>query len=248
LSDQRKDQWIEQYEEAALGLLMEEYADAEGARLLQEYEEASQQGTMEPMPEELTNKCLKIIDQVYAKRHNRKLFSGITKTVGKVAVYALIVFGIISATVLSVDAWRIPVLNFILDESGNHASINFENSDNSTADKFEEIKREVSLCIPFGYELINQPSVEGAILNMRFCNAEGNRILITVRLSDSELVVDTEKAEYTELEINGHRALLIQKESLYIIWHDETERMAYEIYADGLSADEFWELVYSMAE
>lgn len=248
MTDPRKDLLIQQYEEAALGLLMEEYADAEGAFLLQGYEAASREDTAASMPQELADKCLKLIDRAYMKRRRGELLSGIAKSVGKLAVFAAIFCGLISVSVLSVEAWRVPVLNFILDESGDFASINFENADSQPPVRFAEIVDRVTGVVPAGYELMNQPDVDGLVMNMRLCNAEDNRILVTVHSSTSELVVDTENATCTELEFDGHRAVLIQKDYLHIVWCDERAQLVYSVYADGLTADGFWELVHLIAE
>lgn len=68
MSDQRKQQLVEQYEDLALSMLMEDYAQAEGERLLREFEEAERNGGLPEMPEELDRKCRNLIETSFAKQ------------------------------------------------------------------------------------------------------------------------------------------------------------------------------------
>lgn len=248
MRDQRKEQLLQQYEEAVLGLLLEEYADAEGRRLLQEYEASSKENTIAPMPDELADKCGKLIKQANAKNNRRKAFSGAAKAVCKVAVVVLAVMGIVSAAVLSVEAWRVPVLNFILDEGGDSAAIHAGYSNPTLKKQFEGIVDTVCDHVPFGYELIQPPAVDGAALLIQMKNSEEKLLTVTVNQETSQIKVDTEDAEYTELDLNGRQAYFIVKEGLYIIWLDNTQHLFYSVYAQDLSADAFWALVYALAE
>ncbi|MGM9600188.1 MAG: DUF4367 domain-containing protein [Faecousia sp.] len=248
MRDQRKDQLIQQYEEAALGLLLEEYADAEGKRLLQGYEASLKEGTIAPMPDELNAKCQKIIDQAYAKNHRRKLLSTITKAVGKAAMIALVLFGAVSAAILSVDAWRVPVLNFILDKSGDYAIVNSGSSNPALQKQFEGIVDTVCDYAPFDYALIQTPAVDEAALLIQMENSEEKLLTVTVRQSTDQIKADTEDAEYTELDLNGKPAYLIIEEGLFIMWLDEAQHLIYSVYAQDLPADAFWALVYALAE
>lgn len=248
MRDEQKDLLIQQYEEVALALLMEEYANAEGKRLLQEFETASAQGDIEPMPEELKAKYHKMIDQAYKKKRQRELFSGITKTVGKVAVVALMLFGIATTAILSVDAWRVPVLNFILDESGDSAIINIGYPDSDTNTRYEEILNIVCGHAPYGYTLTAVPPVDEEILLIKMKNREGALLNVTVSKSTSQITVDTENAEYTEYDLDGRQAYLIVKDGFYITWLDDTRNLIYSVYAQELSPNAFWALVNALAQ
>lgn len=248
MRDEQTDLLIQQYEEVALGLLMEEYANAEGKRLLQEFETASAQGNIEPMPEDLKSKYHQLIDQAYQKKRQRKLFSSITKTVGKVAVVALVLFGIASATILSVDAWRVPVLNFILDESGDHAVVNVGYSNSSLKKQFEEIVDIACDHAPSGYELSQTPAVNESILHVQMESTESKLLVVMVRQITDRISIDTEDAEYTELNLDGKHAYLVTEEGLYIIWFDDVRQLIYSVYAQDLPADSFWAFVHALAK
>lgn len=243
MRDQRKEKLIEQYEEAALGLLMEEYAEAEGARLLQ-----AQQSDDTVIPEELDAKCLALIDRAHGKFRRRQLVSNVCKAAGKAAAIALVFLGLASATVLSVDAFRTPVLNFLLEHTEKYTAIHFGDSQKSASASFENISDLVFGLVPEGYQLFNEPDVNDYALDMRFRNDAGNFIYVAVfDAASSNLSVDTEDASYAEMEIAGHQALFIQKNGYHIVWFDENTQLLFDIAANGLSEKEFWMFVHPLA-
>ena len=65
MSTEKKEDLIEQYEDAAFALMMSNYAEQEGNRLLQEFEEAKARGEVPAVPEELDKKCRKLIHKAY---------------------------------------------------------------------------------------------------------------------------------------------------------------------------------------
>lgn len=248
MRDERMDLWIQQYEEAALGILMEEYAKAEGERLLQEFETASAQDDFEPMPEELKAKYHQLIDQAYKKKRQRSFFSGITKAASKVAVIALLVFGIASAAILSVDAWRVPVLNFILAESGDQAVVNVGYSNSALKKQFEAIVETVRNNVPPDYTFTETPDTDKMALLIKMENKEGKLLNVCVSQENAQMTLDTENAEVEEIDLNGHPAYLIIKDGLYIIWFDDVKGLVISVSAQDISPNEFWVLVNALAE
>lgn len=248
MRDERKDQLLRQYEEAALGLLMEEYASAEGKRRLQEFEAASSQGDIEPMPEDLKGKCQQLIDRAYAKNRQRSFFSGVTKALGKVAVVMLMLFGIASAAILSVDAWRVPVLNFILAENGEFAFVNIGYDNPALKKQFKAIVKTVRENAPSDYAFTEAPAVDGMTLLIQMKNNEDNLLTVCASQETAQIKVDAEDAEITEVDLNGNTAYLIEKDGPYIIWHDEAKGLILSVTGRSLSQEAFWALVYALAE
>ena len=98
---------------------MEEY------KILTEYEEAKQNGTMPEMPEELDAKCRDLIDETFGCARCRARVKRIGAAVAKAAMVVLILLGLSTVTVLSVDAFRVPVLNFLIGRNEKYTSIIF---------------------------------------------------------------------------------------------------------------------------
>ena len=245
--DQRKDQLIQQYEEAALGLLMEEYANAQGGLLLEKFRTEAEQGDM-TMPGELDAKCEKLISRAYGKTRCRRALAGIARTVGKVAVVAVALLGLASVTILSVEAWRVPVLNFFIDKGEGYGFVNVGYYNPALKKQFEQILDKVCGAVPQGYEIISNPRVDEAALLIQMENKEGKLLTVEAVSESSSIKVDTEDAEVVEMDLNGRQGYFVAKDGAYIIWLDEGQHLVYSVYAQDLQPDEFWALVYSLAE
>lgn len=248
MRDEQTEQLIQQYEEVALGLLMEEYTKAEGERLLQEFETASAKGEIEPMPEDLKTRYHRLIDQAYQKKRRRKLFSCIAKTVGKVAVVALALLGIATTAILSVDAWRVPVLNFVLDKSGDYAEVSVGYSDSSLKEQYEAILETVCSNVPLDYTLMEKPNAEGLSLVINMRNSEGKLIRVCVRRGSSQITMDTEDAQIEEVNWNGTSAYLIKKNGIKVVWYDAAKGLIISAYAEDLPLDALYSLAYALTE
>ncbi len=249
MADVRKQELIEQYEEAALALLMEEYAEAQGELLWREYEEAVAQGKTEAMPQALKDKCQRLLQKAYKKGRNRSLLRRIFKTCAKVMVVALALFGILSATVLSIEALRVPTLNFILDRGGKFAFVNVGFNDAGLEKQFKAMVKTVEANLPKGYSLEETPDTSGMSLLIRTKNSEGEKLTIHVGRDTAQIKVDTENAQIQEMELEGgKKGYLIYKDGPYIIWHDEEKGLIISVAARKIEPDDFWRLVNALAK
>lgn len=247
MGDERKDKLLQQYEEAALALMLEEYADAEGQRIWEEYEAACAQGEMETMPEALTAKCRQMIDRAYEKKRNRSLCKRILKAGAKVAVVAMALFGIAAATVLSVDALRVPVMNFILDRSGKFAFVNVGCSNRPLEKQYKALVKTVQANAPEDYTFVQTPVTDEAVLLISMKNSKNEKLTICIGPETNQIKIDTEDAVIEELDLQGHTAYLIIKDGPSIIWHDSKKELIISVHARSLSPDAFWKLVNALA-
>lgn len=246
MRDVRTEQLLLQYEDAALGLLMEDYADTEGARVLQAFEAASRQGEIVPLPEDVDAKCLQLIDRAYAKTRRQEAVSKLLRTTGAVLAAVLVLFSLASITVLSVEALRVPVLNFILSKTNRYTSLQL-NSGDTPSQAHDGIADLVAALIPSDYRLVNQSDPDTDMLHLRYANEEGKLILVVVEPASAAILIDTENTQMIEMEVGEHTAFLMQKDGLHILWHDEEAALIYQVFADGLPADDFWILIYGLA-
>lgn len=243
MMDQRRQQLIEQYEDAALSLLMDEYANEEGERLLKEFEEAKKNGDLPDMPAELDAKCRKLIDQTFAKMERKECLKRIGRSVTKAAVLVFVLLGTLSTMVMSVEAFRVPILNFFFDESERFSSVKTNNSDVA-----ESINRGIvyrfESNMPSGFVEI-QKEIKDQYSSLCYAN-DDNVISLSVVRSSGELIVDTENVETTTVEINGHSVVYIIKDGYQLMWVDEQEESICTLFVRGLDESTFWEFAYSI--
>lgn len=247
MHDERRQQLMEQYEEAAISLLMDKLAEAEGAGLLREFEEASQNGTAMEIPAELDAKCRKLIEETFAKQKRGLRLKRIVAPIAKAAVIVLLLLGLSTATVLSVDALRIPVLNFLADQSGRYSSVIFNNHSDAHDPASDNVAARLENNLPEGYSVV-QNSIVGSSGTIVCSNAENHLIYLEVTQTECGLNVDTEDNEYTNAEFGDYQAVFQDKGGYHLRWLNENGQTVYTLVAKGISISEFWELAYAIAE
>lgn len=247
MSAKHKSEVEERYEEAALSFLMEKYAEEDGARILQEFEDASKNGDVPEVPAELDAKCRQIIQSSFAKQDIKCRLQQITRGLAKVAVFVFIFLGVATTVVLSVDALRIPVLNFLLEKYDRYSSISFS-AEEPTPSSDDLMSRINDAPIPEGYALVAQSIESDNSVALCYENEASHVITITVSPLNVTTNVDTEDADQIEIVVNGHQAFFVEKEGLRIVWANKDKALLYNIFASDLDTDSFWTLVFFLAE
>lgn len=245
MGSDRRQQLQEQYEDAVLALLMDEYAEAEGAQLLREFEELEAKGAIPELPAELDKKCKKIIDSAFRRQKIKLLLKQAGRFATKVAVVALAILGLSTATVLSVDAFRAPVLNFIMDRSGKFSKVAFSDDVEAETDSVSATIMRFEGCLPEGYQVCHK-NVDKAMCSIHCVNASNSVISLNVSQTSTGLAVDTEDAGFAEVEFGEFPAAFQEKNGYHLMWVGDDE-IVYILYANGLSTKEFWELAYATA-
>lgn len=248
MNDQRRQQLVEQYEDIALSLLMDDYADEDGARLLQEFEAAAKNGDLPELPDELDEKCRKLIDESFEKRERSNLLTRIGSTVLKAAVYVFVLLGLSTAMVLSVEALRIPVLNFFVQYTDIYTSLSMEEPDTDVQVQLDDLERRLQSLISDEYILVARETDKEGYLGLYFQNASGNIIALVANPSVGTINIDTEDSNAIRMELNTYDAVFVEKDGFHIIWYNSDSQMIYDLFADGMEADCFWELAYALAE
>lgn len=248
MEDKHRQQLLEEYEEAALRLWMDEYAELEGERLWKEYQEAEGNGEVPEIPEELDKKCKQLIHSSLKKQKRKQAFDQFMRSASRIAACLCIILVCSSAVVLSVEAFRIPVINFFLRLENRYTSLSFSDPTVTAESRADELKKLSGISIPPDYSLVLQNTYENGCIFLCYQNESNNVITIMVNPADGEFNYDTEDATQTEMELCGHKAFFVEKEGFRIIWLDAEENLIYELVSDGLDINTFWKLAFLLAE
>lgn len=247
MSDQRKQQLVEQYEDLALSMLMEDYAQAEGERLLREFEEAERNGELPEMPEELDRKCRNLIETSFAKQARGQRLKKIVRMASKAAVYAAVFLGLSTITILSVDALRMPVLNFLMDQSGRYSTVVYQNDPVTQIPEGDPVLVRFENNLPKGYQVIDKDiyATNGFI----YCeNAIKESIYILYSETNCGLNIDAEITNYIDMDFAGRKAVFWDKEGYHLMWLEDDIHMVYTFLATDLDERSFWKLAYTVVE
>lgn len=249
MNDYRRQQLLEQYEDAALSLMMDRYANDDGARLLQEFEEAKARGEVPEIPPELDAKCRKLIDETFAKEQRKITFLSTAKKLSRIAACALVLLGICTVTVLSVEAIRVPVLNFLLKHTERSTSMQLSDQYHLVEESYtyEELAVLESV-IPSDYEQVLQSTEEDGTHTVYYQDSVGNIFSLCISPEMGILDYNTEDVEQKTMTLLNHPAVFVDKDGYRIIWINEEKSMTYNLFSNGLDSETFWEIAYAIAE
>lgn len=247
MNDEHRQRLVDEYEEAAMKLLMDEYAEAEGKRLWQEFVQAEENGNVSDISEELDNKCKQLIQDSFAKRNRRAQLRRALRAFNKVAIITLILLGISTTLVLSVDALRIPVLNFFLRSNDRYTAITLNEENQSLQNELEDIQNSIGYLIPNEYALVFEDISDHGSMQLLYQNELGKIISLAVTPASGQLVIDTEDASVKETTVNEQQALFVDKDGFHIVWMNSDNKLTYDLFAEAIESTLFWELVYALA-
>ena len=247
MNEQKKQKLLEQYDDAAFALLMDEYAEEEGARLMAEFEAAQAAGQVPEMPRELDEQCRRMIRRNSAKKRGRQAARRFGKVAVKAAVAVLVFIGLMTTVVMSVDALRVPILNYITELQNRYTSVQF--IDSSEFQEFVSAASEVmDVHKPADYYEIAYKNVGGGLFHCIYQNDEGMILKYSTNPASAEFRFDTEDAEYDEISIYSYDGYLVRKDGVHIIWIDGDNSLVNSLYATSMEESVLLDLAYHIAE
>lgn len=242
MSENKKLELLDQYDDVTFALLMDEYAEEEGARLRKEFEEAQAAGEVSDTSDALDKKCLQMIHRDFAKKHGKENVRKIIRMTIKVAVAVMVFLGVLTTTVMSVDALRIPVFNFFIEHFDSFAAIGTQDTQISNAENLYEVLENL---IPSDYTQ-TQFFENSSMGFVEYENATGATISLDIISNGAYMNIDTEETEYTEVFLSDYKAILTEKNGHQLIWTDETGT-TYIFHSSILSQKQILEICNTLA-
>lgn len=243
MSENKKLELLDQYDDVTFALLMDEYAEEEGARLRKEFEEAQAAGEVTDTSDALDEKCLQMIHRDFAKKRGKDNIRKIIRMTSKVAVAVMVFLGVAATTIMSVDAFRIPALNFILEHFDEYSSLTFSDATqpqkHNTAELFDSL-------LPDDYTEISSTITENVTMVV-YQNSVGNMAQLYVTPAGGEVKVDTEDALYSEIELADYKAILLEEEGYQVMWTIPEDGLLFTVQSDGLTKEAVLDICYQLA-
>lgn len=226
----------EQFEDAVFSMLMADVAEAEGKRLLEVNKQL--QGDPEAaVPEEVSSRCLKAIKREFNRRNLRNIRRTCAKVFQRVAIVVLVVVACFSTMFVTSEAFRVEVMNYVIEIFDEKIDLGLEDEYNSTLSGSITANY-----IPTGYSLIDTGSNNReAWYNYQSTYNSESFINISVVSQDQDTLfeIDTEDAIVESLSINGVTAIYTQKDNTsQIAWLNIDELVSVTIFAVNVDRDE----------
>ena len=230
MSENKKLELLDQYDDVTFALLMDEYAEEEGARLRKEFEEAQAAGKVSDTPDALDEKCLQMIHRDFAKKRGKENVRKIIRMTSKVAVAAMVFLGVLTTTIMSVDAFRNPVLNYLLEFQSKYTSIQFSEDVVPSSSELGVLE----LHMPDGYDQIAYENIGGGFFHCIYQDEEGHIVKYSSKPANGEFRFDTEGTKAEEQNIHIYEGYIVYKEGIQITWFDADSDLVHSLYATNL--------------
>ena len=254
MGSDRKEELTEQYEDALFALMLDQYAEEEGNRLLKEFEDAKARNDLPEVPADLDAKCRALIKKAYKNSRRKEVFHRSICSIGRIAAVLFITLGLCTTLVFSVDALRIPVMNYIIARYEQFTSIGADSTPSTTeATDFtcNNTTEESPLAgiLPDTFNVINNKLLHDGTMNCCYESADGCIVFFDISNYNGLLNIDTENTATETIRIMEHDGLFIDKgNELTILWFDPSVDKTYQLRAIGIQSDLFWTIANSVAE
>ena len=219
-SDKIRDKLYDEYEDSLFRLVMHEAAEQEGRLLLEENERLKRDPEFLPS-EESAKRFEKLLKAHLRKDKGKSRRKFLYKAVNRVAVAVLAVVITFSVAMVSVQAFRVKVLNLLIDVEERYTSFQLTEDDASGSGKpsVNWTNEYMPAYIPDGYEVSDSKNLD-SIKSIMYKNAADQVIMYKEFSSGTNLAVDSENASRNEkIDINGNAGNLIVKNSMAsVVW------------------------------
>jgi hypothetical protein len=223
MADDRMEQMLndinERYNDDLFRLAMQYAAEKEGKLFVEEMKHREPE--CQPSQEQI-KKFAKRLDTHLKRRMRASRSRHFARILNKAAVAMLALIVVFSVAMVTVDAFRVSVLNFLISIEPKYTSIQLDDKsdDLSNAQPIVDWNNAyVPTYIPAGYEIISV-SNDNVNKNITFANTQDDSLFIIYSDYDSttSIAVDTEDASTIEkIVINGQDGTYSEKNSIISI-------------------------------
>lgn len=234
----------EQYEDAALTLLVNHIMQKEGEQFIAKNEELHEDPGFS-YPADLDARMARTIDRHFTSLRRRKAFTAFKKTVSRVSMVFLVVFLIFSITFVNVSAFRDATLNLI-EKTFSHGTV----IAGPSSGIMNSISSKTPRWMPEGQWKLEFYSNNPNTVVTRYTRSDGSFINISRFDPSFVLSVDTEDAEIRrDITVNGNSSVVsIKPDSIMITWVEDQDDSIYGITIYGASDLISTEIIVRIAE
>lgn len=147
------------------------------------------------------------------------------KYMSYIAMFILVLGIVTSVSVMSVDAWRLNVMNYIIDFNDNYVNIELKNAqENEFPVIFDEIE---FYYLPAGFFVETYMNDEDDNISIQFKDENEPSIYLDFKIVQlpEKMILDKSYSIIEKIEVQGYEALLlknkIDKNNINLLWYDD---------------------------
>lgn len=224
----------EKIEEAVVSVFMDQYAAVMNGGIDAKIDESADL----EFPPELDKRCRALIQREYAKQKKKSSRKGLLRVCRSAAVVAAVLLSLCSVLFMTVEAFRLPVINFFIEKTDRYWQLSGVPNTNSLPDVFNP-EDPLDGIIPGEFDLISlNGSWEDDSLTADYSNGECSKINFAVSSSAENVQIDTEDSLTTSCKVLGHEALKsAEGDFVRITWMDEENSKIFTLCAINVSME-----------
>lgn len=143
----------------------------------------------------------------------------------RAAMFLVIILSVASISVMSVRAWRVKFLNFVMQITETNTEIKYEDNKNHETYASDEISLNY---MPDGFKLTDKRATENSLM----LNFEKDDYFFRLRIKKDQSIknIDTENSEWERIKINENEGFFNYKnEEITINWSDSDFSYTYSL-------------------
>lgn len=226
---------FEQFADAAAALVMDQYVTA-----MQESVAAEAEVPLVEIPEELDQKCRRLIKKKLAKKQRKYVAKKLLRFTRTAVLTVVILFGVVGILFTTVEAIRVPIINFFLEQKDGYLEIRGGdmNSNRYVEEHSASVDAILEGLLPADYYLETYDQNSAGGISIMYVNPLGEYIILCVDPYAGTLHVDTEDAVAEYMTISGCEAVLINKDGFQLVWLNAGKEQLSRLEATALSREE----------
>lgn len=224
--------------DASVALFMQYYCVAASEDIHKEILEM--QAEEKAFPDALDTRCRATIKKETAIRKRQRCLKSVVKGLQYVAVFAVVLLALASVLFVSVEAIRVPIINYFISADGDYLEIGQASNVENVVKSSINWKDPLAGVIPQGYMLsMQKEDLQGGVTAI-YDNADNNTIYFTSRQINSIKRIDAENAQsIRDIQIHGCDGVLVIKNGIITVtWGDDILNKAFSITASGLTEND----------
>lgn len=235
-------QVYEQYVDATVALFMEHYTAVLTDTILEK------KSASVSCSETLDRRCMEAIRKESAKQRHREIWQGTKKVLRSAAVILIAMLSLSSVLFITVEAFRVPVINFFIEQGDGFWVITGKTEDQPIDSNFDPNDPLAGL-LPEEYKLERVSSGFDNRLLAVYANQNGSKFRFSITPS-SDITVDSENASISKkYKIAGYAGIYVYEDGLsQLAWVDEENHKAYLMGGTAISESELLSIAEQLME
>ena len=221
----------------------ERYLDATAALFLEHYsaalaDSAEKELVSKNSTAELDRRCMALISKKCAALRHKAIWKGTKKVLRSAAMILIAILSLSSVLFVTVEAYRVPVINFFIEQGDGFWVITGEEED-IPVDVVFDPDDPLAGAVPDGYVLNKVSGDASRVLRAVYTHENGGKIRLTIAHS-ANITVDSENATASrECTVAGHAGVYVcKKGESQLAWVDAERNTSYLLLSDVLSEGE----------